>query len=413
MENEPGKFYVDWWNIKKSTVIGGAIAVLLLAGFSFGAWYLYKSEFFLAKNPAGDVPKDAARLVSYEGDVRIVRAATRETILVTRPTYVVAGDTVQTGEGGRAQIEMIDGSTLNVRPNSTIVIRDSTSIFGGTDVRVSLDEGGLNVKTQEQAENTQNIVELQESENRLGAQTDASFRAGDEGGEIRISRGSVETAVGGSSTVLQGDEYAAVKGGQLQNREKLLNPPNLLQPAANEQIQTNAGGRAGVSMRWDNASAGEVKIARYHLQVASLSSFAPGTIVVERESLNSNGFTYSEFAPGNYYWRVRTVAASGQTSEWSEFKGFIVVRRESSQKITAENWQTERLGGSVWVVRGRTIPGARVQAAGRETFASSDGSFTLQVSASGGQANIVISDERGNRGGFVLSLNNAQVVRKY
>ena len=42
------------------------------------------------------IPKDAARIVSYEGDVRIVRAATRETIFVTRATYVAAGDTVQT-----------------------------------------------------------------------------------------------------------------------------------------------------------------------------------------------------------------------------------------------------------------------------------------------------------------------------
>ena len=151
MQSKPGKIYLDWWKIKKSTVIGGILLVLFLASIGFGGWYLVKNDFFLAQTQLGDAPKDAAQLISYEGDVRIVRAATRETILVTRPTFVVAGDTVQTGGDGRAQIQMIDGSTLSIRPNSTIVIRDSASIFGGSDVRVSLDEGGLNVKTEEQA----------------------------------------------------------------------------------------------------------------------------------------------------------------------------------------------------------------------------------------------------------------------
>ena len=412
MQPKPGKIYVDWWKIRRSTVIGGVLLVLLLGLLGFGGWYLARNDFFLGQSQSGDVPKDAARLVSYEGDVRIVRAATRETILVTRPTFVSAGDTVQTGGDGRVQIEMIDGSTLNVRPNSTIVIRDSASIFGGSDVRVSLDEGGLNVKTEDQTENTKNIVEVQESENRLYGQTDASFRINENnGGEIRISRGSVETNVGGSSTVLQTDEYASIKDGKIQTKEKLLSPPNLVAPAAAEQIPTSAGGKANVSMRWENADASA--ISKYQLQVATSQTFLSEAVVVGRDNLASNGFSYTDFEPGNYYWRVRAVAASGQTSDWSEPQRFAVVKSESSRKITADEWQTERIGGNVYIIEGKTNPGARVQTAGRETFASSDGSFTLQINASGGQADIVISDERGNRGGFVLSLSNARVVRRY
>lgn len=412
MQPKPGKIYVDWWKIKKSTVIGGVAIVLFLASLVFGGWYLVKNDFFLSQTAAGDIPKDAAQLISYEGDVRIVRVATRETILVTRRTYVSAGDTVQTGSDGRAQIQMIDGSTLSVRPNSTIVIRDSTSILGGSDVRVSLDEGGLNVKTEDQAENTKNIVEVQESENRLYGQTDASFRVNENsGGEIRVSRGSVETNVGGGSTVLQGDEYASVKGGKIQTKEKLLSPPNLIEPAASGQIPANARGRADVSMRWQSGDG--TTVSKYQLQISTSPFFVSEAVIIARDSITSNGFSSGNFEPGNYYWRVRAVAVSGQISDWSEPQRFAVVKRESSKKITAEEWQVEPLGGSIYVVKGKTNPGARVQSAEREVFASSDGSFSLQISATGGQANIIISDERGNRSGFVLSLSNARVVRKY
>ena len=106
------------------------------------------------------LPKDSAQIISFEGNVRIIRVTNRETERVTKSTYVQAGDTVQTQADGRAQIRMIDGSTLSVRPNSTVVISDSTSILGGTSVRVKLNDGQINVKTNEQGDNTNNVVEI-------------------------------------------------------------------------------------------------------------------------------------------------------------------------------------------------------------------------------------------------------------
>jgi hypothetical protein len=175
MEKKQRRFYVDWWQIRRSTIYGAAAIILLLSGLIGGGWWVYRNDFFLAKPETTDIPKDAARIVSFEGDVRIIRAATRETILVTKLTFVSAGDTIQTQADGRAQIQMIDGSTLSIRPNSTVVIRDSASIFGGTNVRVTLDDGQINVKTQDQTEQTENVVEVLESESRLFPQTDASF----------------------------------------------------------------------------------------------------------------------------------------------------------------------------------------------------------------------------------------------
>src|SRR5688500_14924756 len=105
MENTYRKFYVEWWKIRKSTIYG-LIAFVVVTGLVGTGVYFALQENWFAQKAAMDVPKDAARIISFEGDVRITRAATRETILVTKETFVAAGDTIQTQGDGRAVVQM-------------------------------------------------------------------------------------------------------------------------------------------------------------------------------------------------------------------------------------------------------------------------------------------------------------------
>ena len=81
--------------------------------------------------------------------------------------------------------------------------------------------------------------------------------------------------------------------------------------------------------------------------------------------------------------------------------------------MDATDWHVERVGGNVYIVTGRTRPGLLVRAAGREVFAASDGSFRLQISSTSSEANFEIGDDRGNRTGFVISMRNGAVLRRY
>jgi hypothetical protein len=153
MENKYRKFYVDWWNIRKSTIYTLVVLIVVAAMLGAGAWWASRHNWFIPVETA-DAPQDAAKIISFEGEVRITRAATRETILVTKETYVAAGDTVQTQVDGRAVIQMIDGSLYSVRPNSTVVVRDTTSLFGGKNVRVRVSDGQRNVRTEDQPADT-------------------------------------------------------------------------------------------------------------------------------------------------------------------------------------------------------------------------------------------------------------------
>lgn len=410
--NKARRYYIDWWNIKKSTVYGIITVVVLLGALTGGGWWLYRNDFFLAKtNEINDIPKDAARIISFEGDVRVTRAATRETIIVTKTTYVSAGDTVQTQADGRAQIQMIDGSVLTIRPNSTIIIRDSSTIFGGKNVRVALDGGQINVRTEDQPADAENVVEVKESENKLLSQTDVSFgiNPNTNGGEIRVSRGGVESSVGGEKTIVQNGEFAAVNNGKT-SKENLLLPPKLSAPNSQTPVQALASGAGEVTFTWEKPAAA---IQSYHLQVSRSPFFVPDTIVFERTSLAQTSFTVANLAPGTYYWQLRAIAGSGQTSEWSDKVRFNIVKGQASQAMSASDWKVEKVGGKIYRISGKTQSGAVVRAAGRETFATADGSFLLQIAATSTEVPVEISDERGNRSGFVLSLDSARVLRQY
>ena len=91
----------------------------------------------------------------------------------------------------------------------------------------------------------------------------------------------------------------------------------------------------------------------------------------------------------------------------------MVVRPGESQSIDASEWKVERVGGNVHILTGRTRPGMIVRAAGRDTFAGPDGTFKLQISTPSIEVAVEVGDDRGNRTGFIISLRNAAVLRRY
>jgi hypothetical protein len=411
MENKYRKFYVEWWNIKKSTIWALIAGVVLTASLVTGGIWASRNNWFIPEQDLS-IPKDAAKIISFEGEVRITRATTRETILVTKETFVAAGDTVQTQSDGRAIIQMIDGSVYSVRPNSTIVVKDTTSLFGGKNVRVALDDGQLNVRTGEQPEDARNIVEVADTENRLLPKTDASFNADAQSnaGEIRISRGGVETTIAGERQVIGENEFASIKGGKLSQRERLLAPPRPSAPSNSAQM-VDRGGGATVAFSWADPEAGPA--ANYHLQVSRSPTFAADAMLVDRSNMSSREYRLSSLPPGTYYWRVRAIARSGQLTNWNEAWKFIIVRAEGSVKIDAADWSVERVGGNVYLLTGRTNPGMFVRSQGRETLSGPDGTFKLQISTQSIETVVEIGDDRGNRSGFVISLRNSSVLRRY
>jgi hypothetical protein len=283
------------------------------------------------------------------------------------------------------------------------VIRDSTSLLGGTTVRVKLNDGQIRVKTEDQPESANNVVEVKESENRIYGQTDASFNLNKESdrGEIRITRGEVKSNSNGVVTTIRQNEFATLKDGKVSSKEELLAPPSLSSPAASKQVIA-AGSDQNVGFSWTRPPKGSD--FKYHLQVSRSPFFVDDKNSVNENLIASNSYTVRGLKTGTYFWRVRATSGSGQTTEWSEPNRFTVVKSQHSSKMEAGEWSIEKLGGGVYRVSGITNPGATVRISGRETFARADGSFLVQISSGSSNVTVEINDDEGNRGRYNLSL---------
>ncbi|MEP6743546.1 MAG: FecR domain-containing protein [bacterium] len=410
MVKKTRRFVFDWWVVQKR-IVYLIIAVIALCGLAGGgALYVWKYGNPLRNVGTGTKLPSGARFISFEGDVRVIRAATRETITPGSDTELYPGDTVQTLASGRARVSMADGSTLVVRPNSTIIVRDNASEDDGrkTNVHVVVDSGQMYVRTEQQPEGTNNVVETPKTKNKLGEQTGASFGVNPEGTEeIRVNSGAIETTNrSGDKTTLHGGEYVSVNpSGTISRPQRLLDIPAPSEPRDLERVFVGDNGAANISLKWQRPQSGTA--AFYRVEVATSPFFVADGKVIERDQLASNEFTASDLRPGVYFWRVRATASSGQASDWSEPKKFIIANRGTGSRVTVSNLTAELLGGNVYLVSGHSEVGNTIRAAGRDTLVATDGSFQLQITAAPGTQEVVVDaeDPRGNSSQYRVTLS--------
>jgi hypothetical protein len=306
---------------------------------------------------------------------------------------------------------MADGSTVVVRPNSTIIIRDNAKAADGkrSNVHVVVDSGQMLVRTEEQSEGNKNVIETPKTQNQISGKTNASFGVNPEGTEeIRVNSGAVESVNRmGERMSLKGGEYVAVnQSGTLSKPQKLLEVPQPLQPRDLEKIPAGSSGSAAVPLRWQKPQQGTP--AYYRVEVATSPFFVSEGKVIERDQLVVTQFIASDLRPGAYFWRIRATAPSGQTSEWTEPLKFIVATEGTSLAVVpVSNLSAVHLGGNVYLIRGTTSSGTTVLISGREAVATADGHFQVQIIAPIGTQEVLIqaSDLQGNRSQYRVTLN--------
>lgn len=413
MQGKVSHFEIEWWVIQKRAVYVTALVLALCAIAAAGAIYVWKYGNPLRSVATRPESLAGARFMSFEGDVRVIRASTRQIVVANNDIQLYPGDTVQTQADGRARISMADGSTVVVRPNSTIIIRDNATAGDGkrSNVHVVVDSGQMLVRTEQQSEDSKNVIETPKTQNQISGQTAASFGVNPEGTEeIRVNSGAVESVNrNGERTSLKSGEYVSVnQSGTVSKPQRLLEVPQPLQPRDLEKILVGSSGSATVPLRWQKPQSGTPSY--YRVEVATSPFFVPGGKVIERDQLVVTQFSASDLRPAAYFWRIRATAPSGQTSDWSEPLKFIVATQGASvAAVPVSNLSAVYLGGNVYLIRGTTSSGTSVRVSGREALAANDGSFQVQITAPPGTREVLIlaSDSQGNRSQYRVTLSRS------
>lgn len=326
-DHRPEGFAFEWVTIPKKRLYLLVAMSAAAAAAAIVTLYIYLHGNPFARQAPPPAEPQAARIELYEGDVRVVRASTREVLTVTPETRLAPGDVVQTQSTGRASLTLADGSALTVSPDSVVTIADNSAApdQSRSEVRVAVERGHVRLQTAAITPGSSHAVTTPLAESRLHPQTAVSFGVRpDRSEEIRVRRGRVDTTTrsGQSAAITPGEYVSLAEPGTITRREPLLEAPAPLEPAHLATVEVGRAGHASTVLRWGPARPGNAVL--FHVEVAQSPFFVAEGLLLDRRGLELPHLILGELRRGHHFWRVRAASTTGQTSEWSEPRRFTV-----------------------------------------------------------------------------------------
>jgi len=323
-----------------------------------------------------------AQFIAIQGNVEFRRGDQGDWEPARSRDVLRSGDYVKTGANGSAEVVFLDGTLYTVRPNTLFVVtRQRAAIGNATEQTISMEYGWVNLNTAQRGGRVTTpraeAVVARDSEATVSVDrrtSTASFTA---------FRGEVEvTSESGLVRRIGALEQVVQEGALLSEARKLPPAPEPLEPG--NGFETAFGPGSELVLLWlpvENA-------ARYALQVSRNRLFVDNLIDVD--SRPATRATLGLQGEGTFEWRVAARTRDGLQGPWSEPRTFRVVASLSGGDrgdATPPMLEVDQVQayGNVFIVNGRTEPGAAVTINGESVAVAANGTFTktLLVSASG------------------------------
>jgi len=321
-----------------------------------------------------------AQFIAIQGSVEVRRGDQGEWEPGRARDVLRSGDFVKTGANGSAEIVFLDGTLYTVRPNTLFVVtRQRAGVGTATEQTISMQYGWVNLNTAQHG----GRVTTPRAEARVGRDTEAAVSVDEATKTARFAafRGEVEvTSDVGLVRRLGALEQVTQSGSLLSEVRALPPPPALSDPGTG--YETSLDGDRKLVLSW-GAVAGA---ARYALQVSRNRLFVDNLIDVD--SRITTAATLGLRAEGTFEWRVAARTREGLQGPWSEPRTFRVVASQSSGDrgdTTPPLLEIDQVQayGNVYIVNGRTEPGARVSINGEPVTVAANGTFTKTVLVTG------------------------------
>lgn len=317
-----------------------------------------------------------AQFISIQGEVLFRRGDGGDWKEARSRAALKPGDYVRTSENGSAEIMFLDGTLYTVRPNTQFIV--SAKAAGGSGGQtIEMEYGWVDMNTAQSTSNvkTPNAVARVQQDSEAFVQVDK----GSADGRFGALRGKVEVAAeGGLTREVQPMQQVVQTGDLLSAPAPLPERPELLEPSDNVDLDLEQVRQ--VVLSWSPVEGA----GRYALQVSRNHLFVDNVIDVGNRA--KTRATVGLRGEGTFQWRVAAFK-NGLQGPWSKPRKFRVAsfRSGGGEKDTIPpelDLADVKSYGSIFIVGGRSEPGARIEINGEQVKTEADGSFTKTVQLS-------------------------------
>ncbi len=390
--------YFDWYVISKKTLytIGG-ILVLIIGLILFWIWWKYLKPV----DPPPEIVIEEIRLVQASGNVTVFPANGGSVVPGTSGMSLYEGDRIQTGSGSTASLQFVDGSTLRIKENSTVIVKRNSKELKSdkTQVENNVAFGTVNMS------NPVSTPAAGSVNNVTAPGVSVSFQSGTQGTinydgqttKVVSEKGSLNVVTDkGNAVVVSENRGSEFQEGAKVNDIAYLPSPKLRSPENSELRSFNQGTSPEIVFTWSPVP-GAVS---YNFQLATSNSFVKSTIIAERNQRGTS--TSNVFRPydGNYYWRVQGVEGNGKEGIWSNEQRLQIVIRASSiidTPIYLPRPTYREVGRGIYEVNGETEPGVQLRINGKNVLVGPDGKYMTNVDLNGSQSVIFFAQDSKGR----------------
>jgi len=318
-----------------------------------------------------------AQFIAVQGDVDFRRGEQGEWETARSRDVLRSGDYVKTAANGSAEIVFLDGTLYTVRPNTLFLVTRTRAFVGaGTDQAISMEYGWVDLNTAQRG----GRVSTPSAEARVARDSEAAVAVDRTTSAARFTafRGSLEvTAANGMSKSIGPLEQLEQKGDLLTDARALPGPPVIVEPAPH--LEAALEGPQKLELEWQPVSGA----SRYALQVSRNRLFVDNLIDVD--SRTKTTATIELRGEGTFQWHVAAVSRDGLQGPWTDARTIRVVtglRPGERGDKTPPPIEIDELQvyGNLFIVSGRTEPGATLKINSEAVLVGQNGSFTKTVS---------------------------------
>jgi hypothetical protein len=324
-----------------------------------------------------------AQFAQLQGEVEFRRGDGGDWQEARSRVQLQSGDYVRTGDSGSADIMFQDGTLYTVRPNTQFIVAPASG-GGAPEQSIQMEYGWVNLSTPKESSSN---VKTPGAVARVKEASEAyvAVEKGSSQGRFGTIRGGMDVASNGGLTREVGELQQVVQTGDLLSDPKPMPaPPEPVEPEDGLLLDLDQTKR--LVLAWSPVPGA----SRYALQISRNGLFVDN--VIDAENRTKTRATLGVRGEGSFQWRVAAFSANGVQGPWSAPRTFRVSPAGTAPGGAPGPGGEKRSGappsldlddvkayGSIFMVAGRSEPGARIEVNGEQVKPNADGTFTKPV----------------------------------